>query len=222
MRAETRRPGLSASTRKAPKPFSPALRQAAEDDVEIGEAGVGDPGLLAVDHPGIAVAPRRGGHRGDVRAGVGFGEREGGDGLAGGHPRQPRPALRLGAEERERAAPQALQGEGEIGDPGMAAERLADQAERADVQPLRPSRSTACRSHPPAPSRRTISRQVPSRSSILRAFQGSDLAFAPGVEIAGELPMRVLEEGPGEKGCVRHQSHQFPSKTGFSLAAKAR
>src|SRR5205085_11533171 len=45
-----------------------------EDDVEVRDAGVGDPLLAAVDDPLVAVAYRPGGHRGDVGAGLGLGQ----------------------------------------------------------------------------------------------------------------------------------------------------
>ena len=135
-----------------------------------------------------------------------------------------RPALRSRAEQRERAAPQPLESEGEVGDPRMAAEGLADQAEGADVQTFRGFRDRVPQPSPRAQPAHDLAAgavEVP----ILLAFQGSDLALAPGVEIAGQRPVGVREEGPGKKGDVRHpvtDSLQFPSKTGFSLAAKAR
>src|SRR6185503_8866947 len=48
-----------------------------EDDVEVGDRRVADPGLLAVDHPLVAVADGAGPHRRRVRAGLGLREREG-------------------------------------------------------------------------------------------------------------------------------------------------
>ena len=61
---------------------------AREDDVEVGDAAVRDPGLLAVEDVAVAVGARRARHRGDVGAGVGLGERERGDRLAARHARQ--------------------------------------------------------------------------------------------------------------------------------------
>ena len=65
------------------------LAGAGEDDVEVGDAAVRDPGLHPVE-PDVAgaVGDRGGGERGDVGAGLGLGEGEGGDGLACGDGRQ--------------------------------------------------------------------------------------------------------------------------------------
>ena len=48
-----------------------------EDDVEVGDAGVGDPVLGPVDHPFVAVEHRLRAHRAGIRAGLGLREREG-------------------------------------------------------------------------------------------------------------------------------------------------
>ena len=44
----------------------------------------------------------------------------------------------VGRGKRDRAGAQALHGEGEVGEPVIASQRLADQAERADVEACRP------------------------------------------------------------------------------------
>jgi hypothetical protein len=55
---------------------------AGEDHVEVGDAAVGDPGLFAVEDIVVAVGARARSHGADVGAGLGLGQREGGDGLA--------------------------------------------------------------------------------------------------------------------------------------------
>src|SRR6476646_7260523 len=79
-----------------------------EDDVEVGDRRVGDPGLLAVDHPLVAVAHRAGPHRRRVGARLGLREREGRRPLAAGALRQPALFLLLGAEQLDRQRPQLL------------------------------------------------------------------------------------------------------------------
>ncbi len=74
--------------------------ESAEDDVEISEAGVGDPGLGAVEHPIVPILPGRRPHGGDVRAGRLLREGEGGDRLAGRDSGKPGAPLLLGAEQR--------------------------------------------------------------------------------------------------------------------------
>ena len=113
------------------------LAGAGEEDVEIGDAAVGDIGLGAVDDDSRRRSARGAGlHRGDVRAGGRLGQREGGDLLALGDRRKIRLFLRFGAEQADRARSEPLHGEGEIGEAAMARQRLADQRERADVERL--------------------------------------------------------------------------------------
>ena len=79
-----------------------------EDHVEVGDAGVGDPVLLAVDHPFVAVAHGAGPHRGRVRARLGLREREGRRPLAAGALRQEALLQLLGAEELDRQRAELL------------------------------------------------------------------------------------------------------------------
>jgi hypothetical protein len=60
---------------------------ACEDDVEVGNATVGDPGLVAVEHRLVAIDAGAAAHRHHVGTGVGLGQGEAGDGLAGGNAR---------------------------------------------------------------------------------------------------------------------------------------
>ena len=80
----TEKPGASFSTMKA-EIESPVR---ANDDVGVGDAGVGDEALGTVDHPLVAVAPRRGAHRPRVRPRSGLGQRVGADPLPARPPRQ--------------------------------------------------------------------------------------------------------------------------------------
>jgi hypothetical protein len=92
---QPRRAGLDHEGREAAR--TRCFAGAGEDDVEVGDAAVGDPGLLAVQHRS---APSRVGTRAwprHVGAGVGLGQGEGRDRLAAGHARQPARTLLAGA-----------------------------------------------------------------------------------------------------------------------------
>ena len=91
-RVQPRRVGIDQERRDALG--ARRLAAAREDDVAVGHAAVGDPGLHAVEHPAVAVAPRGGGHRRHVGAGVGLRQGERRDQLAAGHARQQRLLLR--------------------------------------------------------------------------------------------------------------------------------
>ena len=69
---------------------------------EVRTRAVGDEHLAAVDAPDVAVARRAGADRGDVRAGVGFGDRDRADLRARDRGPQPALALVVGAELGER------------------------------------------------------------------------------------------------------------------------
>ena len=79
-----------------------------EDDVDARDAGVRDEALRAVEHVGVAVAPRLGEHRRRIRAGAGLGERVGRQPLARGELRQEAPLLLLAAGELERERAELL------------------------------------------------------------------------------------------------------------------
>ena len=82
------------------------VRSARPDDGDVGDRAVGDPHLRAVEHPVGAVEAGAGAHRGRVGAGVGLGQPEAADRLAGGHPRQPRrPSARRSRASRSRTSP---------------------------------------------------------------------------------------------------------------------
>ena len=64
-----------------------------EDAVEVGDSGVRDEALHAVEHPGVGRRAGRRGDRADVRAGLRLGHREAGDRPPGGDHGQPSRAL---------------------------------------------------------------------------------------------------------------------------------
>jgi hypothetical protein len=91
------------------------LARAREHDVEASDAAVRDPRLLAVEDVMIAIAPRRGRQRGDIRPGLRLRQREGRDRLAGGDIRQITALECVAAEQRDRSAAEPLHGQREIG-----------------------------------------------------------------------------------------------------------
>ena len=107
---------------------------AREHGVEIGDAAVGDPGLGAVEHDPAVLLARAGGHRRDVRARVGLGQRERGDGLAARHARQELALQRRRSGQRDRARAEALHGEREVREALVPREGLADDAQAARVE----------------------------------------------------------------------------------------
>ena len=127
---------------------------------------------------------------------------------------QPR-ALLGRAEERDRAGAEPLHGEGEIGEAVVAGERLAREAERAHI-----GRAVA------VGGRGVIQTTVAAETRDEIAAGGIHVGVidrqvfrAPFLQRRVEGAVAILEKRPGEKALVRHQS---PSKTGFSLATKAR
>ena len=102
-----------------------------EDDVEVGDRGVGDPVLLAVDHPLVAVADGGGPHRGRVAAGLGLREGEGRRPLAAGALGQEALLQLVGAEELDRQRAELLdhqdQGRGGAGLGDLLDRHLQDQ-----------------------------------------------------------------------------------------------
>ena len=110
-----------------------AFAGAREHDVEIGDAAVRNPGLLAVEHVAVAVALGRHRDIGDVGAGLLLGQREGRD----ASPARVRLShCRCAALPNRLIGPgaEALHGEGEIGEAVVPRQRLADEAERAHVE----------------------------------------------------------------------------------------
>jgi hypothetical protein len=83
------KPGVSGCTTKALMPRVPGASPGArEHAIHVGDAAVADPGLLAVQHVVVAVDARPQAIAADVGAGLGFGERKGGDPFATRHARQ--------------------------------------------------------------------------------------------------------------------------------------
>jgi hypothetical protein len=166
-----------------------ALVRPREHDVEVGNAAVGDPGLGAGERPAFAVALRRGAHRLDVRAGIGLGKGEGGDLLARGGRREIARLLLGRAGERDRPAAEALHDEGEIGEPGVVGEHLAQEGDRAHVGRL------GRRMVQVAGAAEVLHQPPADRVGVLAV--GVREAFArPRVRLARELLVPRLEEGP--------------------------
>ncbi len=221
-----------------------ALAGAGEHDVKIGDAAVGDPGLLAVEHIGVAVLAGGAAERCHVRSGVRLGEGERRDRLARRGTRQIGAFLLLRAVEGDRARAQALHGEGEISEAGMARQRLADKADRARVDHVGNAAigSAADRVARPAGGAE-LADQRAAGSVHVAVVVVSNVGSGPGVELALELAVPFLEERPVEITFVAHGDRkagatrsarrcparlspapfdfQLPSKRGFCFATKA-
>src|SRR5206468_114295 len=120
------------------------------------------------------------------------------------------------AEQADGAGAEPLHGKGKIGKPVVASERFADETERADIERARRIRIDRG-VHQPAVTAE-LRHQI-ARCRIDIAVVGRQMGPTPCVNLLGEEAVPVLEERPAEKALVRHQ---LPSKTGFSLATKAR
>ena len=185
---------------------------ACEHDVEVGDAAIGDPGLLAIENEVVGVGTGRAGHRRNVGTSVRLGQRKRRDRLAAGDAAEITFALLRRSGEADRARPQPLHREREVGEAGMARERFADEADRAGVDRVahcmvQPSRCTE-RAHE-RPALRIDVRPVLVRHMLRR----------PGIELTRQRAVLVVEERPVQIARVAHG--QFPSKRGFCLAANA-
>ena len=201
-----------------------AFAAAREDDVEIGDTGVRDPGLAAVEPEAAGAGAGAGGHRRHVGAGLGLGESEGGDRRARAHPRQIAPLLRRVAIEADRRAAEPLHGEGEIGEARGARQDLARQAERAHVEAAAGAVSARCGvlQQPGLAERADQAAHGAVHVALgvlLRTERRRQSLCRPALERFGGAALLGAEERPVEEAAV---GHQLPSKTGFCLATKAR
>ena len=89
MTRSTLMPGSDGSIRNALTPLRAGTAGAKHPHDDAGEAAVRAPLLATVQHVAVAVALGGRAQRDRVRTGVGFGQREAGDDVAGGERRQP-------------------------------------------------------------------------------------------------------------------------------------
>ena len=128
-------PGCAGRYNECGDPFrSGAFAAASEHRVEVGGPSVADPGLLTVENPCVAIATRPRRHRARVGARLGFGDRERRDVLTRDDRRQEVLLLLRSPEQRDRAGPQSLHREREVGESGVARQQVARQAKGADVE----------------------------------------------------------------------------------------
>ncbi|CPQ85168.1 Uncharacterised protein [Bordetella pertussis] len=199
------------------------LAGAREHAIEIGDAAVGDPGLLAIEHIAVAVGARLAGKRRHVRTRLGFGQRESGDRLAARHRRQVLLTQRIATHQRNGAAAQPLHGEREIGQPVVTRQGFAQDAHGARVDlGQAPAPATA------RPGRHRISQPAGLAEAAhqgaaggvgVAMVDGRQRRAAPGLQFARQFAMEGVEEGPVLPGKIRHA--QSPSNTGLRLATKA-
>ncbi len=193
------------------------LARAREDAIDVGDATVGDPGLLAIQDIISAVA--RGGERdvGHVRARLRLGQREGRDRTARTHQGQPVLLLRRRAEQGDRTRAEALHGEGEIGKRIVAGKRLADQAQAAHVE----RHSRAFRIHRGVLQETCFTElgdKLAAGGIRVGMIEMGERIRRPTFEAFGQRAVARFEKRPGEIASV---GHQLPSNTGFRFSAKA-
>ncbi len=118
----------------------PAVAGPGEDHEQVRDGRVGDVPLVPSEQPVLAVAAGAGAQPGGVRAGLGLGQREAGDDLAGGDAREPLGLLLGGAAVHEDVArdpvvgaeqgAQRRRGPAELEDePALLLDRQAEPAE---------------------------------------------------------------------------------------------
>ena len=195
---EARRAGLhqeGAQAVRAAARGGVAFAGAGEDAVEVGDAAVADPGLLAVEHIGIAVVTRRAGDGGDVGTRLGLRQREGADPITTRHPGQHLGLQRRAAGQRDRAAAQALHREGEVGQAVVARQRLAAHHERARIQRL--AGATVGRRHAVAQEACVAQRtnQGTAGAVGIVMIDADEVLRRPVVEFVGQRAVAVVEEG---------------------------
>ena len=179
---------------------------AGEHGVVIGDAAVGYPGLAAVQHVLIAVQAGAGLHGRHVGAGVRLGQGEGRNVLAAGHFRQILLLQGLAGEHRHGTTAQALHGEGEIRQAGIAPQGLPGDAQATHVQGL----GVAAVGRGYGVAQET---GLPQHADQLAALgvhvvvivgQGRQVCLRPGFQLPGELPVPLVEKGPGQEILVAH------------------
>ena len=149
-----------------------------EDDEDVGEAAVGDPHLLAVQHEAAVGLPRRLGPRAErVGPGAGLAQRVGADDLAGDEPRQVASAS---------ASSVPKQRIGVIVSPVCAPKVVANDAQRADRladdRRTRPCRARARRSA----SGTSVAEQAELRRSRRPASRASAQSFVSSRSSVGQ------------------------------------
>jgi len=110
-----------------------AVGSAGEDDGEVGDAAVGDPGFFAVEDEVIAVGGGGGGHAGGVGTEAGFGEAEGADEAARGELGEVFAFLLVGAEGEDGEHDEGALDGGEGAEAGVAALEFFEEEAVFDV-----------------------------------------------------------------------------------------
>ena len=196
--------------------------RACEQHVEVRDAAVADPGLLAVQHIGIAVITRAARQRGDIRPGLGFGQRKCRDRRTARDLRQVARALGRGAVQRDRPRAQALHREREVRETMVVRERLAQQADRPRVDDL--GRAAVCAAGDgmaqPVGLAELAHERAALRVDVVAAVAVREVLQRPIVQRRREFAVVRVEERPGQMS-VRHAHRQSPSNTGFCLPTNA-
>ena len=203
-----REPGRSFSTTNAVKRRALAVGDR-EHDVEVGDAGVGDPVLRPVDHPLVAVEHRARAHRRGVRAGVGLGQAERRRPLAARAARQEAlPSARPSRSARS-AASRA---------PGPSGSARTPPTPSPAPRP-RPAAS-ACRSRCRRTPRRTAARARPARPAGGGCPTGTRPSRRSRPRAARSAPARAAGSSRGSPGAPRG-ARRRPRSSAGSVASYA-
>ncbi len=111
--------------------------RAGEQNIEIGDAAVGNPGLLAVQDVAIAITARMAFEGGGVGPRGGFRQSEGGDRRSSRNARQVALFLRIAADQRDRSGPKALHGESEIREARPVGQSLTNETNCSSIDGVR-------------------------------------------------------------------------------------
>ena len=199
--------------------------RARKHDIEIGDAAIGDPGLLTIQHIRSAIFCGGTLKRGHVRTGLGFGERERSHGGTARHAREILRALCRGACQRDGTGSEPLHGKRKIREPAVTGQGLTQQAHRSRIDRLGGATKRVARhgvAQPAALAKRAHEGEtggIHVRTVCLLQVRG-----APGVERRREFAMSLIKERPLQMLqllMLRRRHGQSPWNSGRALATKA-
>ncbi len=193
---------------KALIPLAPGrLAGTRENYVEIGDAAIRYPGLLAIEHVVAAVGSCGATHGGDVGTGRGLRESKCRDRLTARNARQVACFLLVGASQTDGTGTEPLHGKRKVGETGMARQRLADQTDRARVDGIRGATPFATSDGIAQPTVRAQSTH--QRAAFLIDIMAVVLrhgAFGPCIEGQRQLTVTRFKKGPIEVADIAHVS----------------
>src|SRR5262249_10299425 len=100
--------------------------RACKDHIEVGNAAIGAPGCFSVEEVGVAFFPGHTAESRDIRSSVRLRDGKGGDSRSPGYTREVALLLLVRPEIGNGSRAQALHGKREVGETGVAGQRLAN------------------------------------------------------------------------------------------------